>query len=73
MKNTRSVTFCAKPFMGLNKPLSNGMKNSSHMFYKLVSLKVRLTKNFTSRKPTKKQFLGLYVDDSILVTNNEKH
>jgi hypothetical protein len=54
MKNASCVAFCAKPFMGLNKPLANGMKNSSHIFYKLASLKVRLTKIFTSRKPTKK-------------------
>jgi hypothetical protein len=40
--------------MGLNKPLANGVKKSSHILYKLASLKVRLTKMFTSRKPIKK-------------------
>jgi hypothetical protein len=59
--------------MGLNKPLTNGMKNSSHIFYKLASLKVRVDQNVYIKKAHKKKFLGLCVDDSILVTNNQKH
>jgi hypothetical protein len=40
--------------MGLNKPLTNGMKNSSHIFYKLASLKIRVDQNVYIKKAHKK-------------------
>jgi hypothetical protein len=57
--------------MGSNKFLVNGMKNSPHIFFQVGFIKSKVDQNVYIKHDHKFfVFLGLYVDDSILVSNN---
>jgi hypothetical protein len=70
VNNTKCVAFC-KPLMGSNKFLANGMKDSPHIFFQVGFIKSKVDQNVYIKHDHKFfVFLGLYVDDSILVSNN---
>jgi hypothetical protein len=73
MKNTRCVAFCAKPFCGIKQAPCKWYEKFIIDLLQVGFIKSKVDQNVYIKKAHKKKFVGLYVDDSILIINNQKH